>query len=40
MLQNWIGSMVMLAKNFETRRREGVETRGAKAQSFLKKQIS
>jgi len=41
MLQNWIGSIVMLAKNFETQRREGVETRrheGAKAQSFFIKQ--
>jgi hypothetical protein len=34
MLQNWIGSMEMYAKNFETQRCEGVETRrheGAKA---------
>jgi hypothetical protein len=38
MLQNWIGSMEMYAKNFETQRLEGVETRrheDAKAQRFL-----
>lgn len=27
MLQNWIGSMMMLAKNFETRRHEGAKAR-------------
>ncbi len=27
MLQNWIGSKVMLANNFKTERREGFETR-------------
>ena len=40
MLQNWIGSIEMYAKNFETLRREGVETlrhEGSKARSFLKR---